>query len=41
MGIFQLEFCLQDRNNLLLDGRTVENKGKLMLYLCTVVYVCF
>ena len=23
---------LQDRNNLLLDGRTVENKGKLILY---------
>ena len=22
---------LQDRNNLLLDGRTVENKGKLIL----------
>ena len=24
---------LQDRNNLLLDGRTVENKGKLILIL--------
>ena len=23
---------LQDRNNLLLDGRTVEKKGKLILY---------
>jgi len=23
--------CLQDRNNLLFDGRTVENKGKLIL----------
>ena len=22
---------LQDKNNLLLDGRTVENKGKLIL----------
>ena len=22
---------LQDRNNLLLDGRTVENKGKLII----------
>ena len=24
---------LQDRNNLLLDGRTVENKGKLIVWL--------
>ena len=42
MGRFQLELRsfenvvitmkgLQDRNNLLLDGRTVENKGKLIL----------
>ena len=23
---------LQDRNNLLLDGRAVENKGKLILF---------
>ena len=26
---------LQDRNNLLLDGRTVENKGKLILIAIT------
>ena len=26
---------LQDRNNLLLDGRTVENKGKLILKMTT------
>ena len=25
---------LQDRNNLLLDGKTVENKGKLILTVC-------
>ena len=31
---------LQDTNNLLLDGRTVENKGKLILTLhfCPVCY---
>ena len=29
---------LQDRNNLLLDGRTVENKGKIIL---TIVMVHF
>ena len=29
---------LQDRNNLILDGRTVENKGKLILNVeCTAV----
>ena len=28
---------LQDRNNLLLDGRTVENKGKLILAIHLVI----
>ena len=30
---------LQDTNNLLLDGRTVENKGKLIL-IVAVAYSC-
>ena len=28
---------LQDRNNLLLDGRTMENKGKLILLLLLIM----
>ena len=30
---------LQDRNNLLLDGRTVENKGKLILSLSVLTFL--
>jgi hypothetical protein len=32
---------LQDRNKLLLDGRTVENKGKLILSILDVCYFSY